>query len=96
MMFGDVLVLILGLGLGSRFAPMLGRLVHQPEEPVGKEAEGADTGDIVGAKAADDGVEGLGAHHIYPDIEGRDVAEDHRQEGREHVLGGFGDSTHVG
>lgn len=74
------------LVLGCGHMEVLGRVIAQSKETVSEEAEGAHGRDVFGIKSADDGVKGLGTHHIDPDVEGEDAAEGHSQDGSEHIL----------
>lgn len=101
LMLGGVPVLVPGLGagvlgLGSGSADMARRVIGQSQETVHEEVEGAHGGDMIGIEAADEGVEGLGAHGIDPDVDGDDAAQDRGQQGAEHIFRGFGRSTQAG
>jgi hypothetical protein len=49
------------------------RLALTLKETILEVVEGADTGDILGIEAADDGIEWIVVHHLNPDIEAGDT-----------------------
>ncbi len=66
------------------------------QQAVLKVIEGTHTGNVVGVKAADDGIEGVVVHHRDPDIETGDVTFDHSQTGAQHTSGLSGQASSVG
>lgn len=55
--------------------------------------EGADTGDILWIEATDDGIEGIVAHHLDPDIKAGDTTFHHGKARAKHGHGIAGWST---
>ena len=80
MLFGLVPLLSTAVGTASRGTGLRWTLQQAVLEVV----EGANPWRVVGMEAADEGVEGVVAHHPDPDGEAGDTAKHHRQTRTEH------------